>query len=102
MTISPFSKSFAEPPVPELYPGSRGSKRGDMTRFRRISVFAVLLGFFLSLFMISELGAFSASESKIFHQGPFAFKLEISLTGNGSLKKVDPHPHHLIEIQGEK
>ena len=70
-----------------------------MTRFRRISVCAVLFGFFLSLFIASELWAFSASESKIFHQGPFAFKLEISLTGNGSLKKSNPIPITSLKLK---
>ncbi len=70
-----------------------------MPRFRRVSVFAVLLGFFLSVFFISELGAFSASESKLFHQGPFAFKVEISLTGDGSLKKAAPLPITSLKLK---
>ena len=70
-----------------------------MTRFRRISVFAIPLVFFLSLFITSELRAFSASESKIFRQGPFAFKLEISLTGNGSLKKSPPTPITSLKLK---
>jgi len=70
-----------------------------MTRFRRFFVCAVLLGFFLSLFIASELWAFSASESKIFHQGPFAFKLEISLSGTGSLKKSNPLPVTSLKLK---
>ena len=70
-----------------------------MTRFRRISVSAVLLGFFLSLFMTSEGWAFSASESKLFHHGPFAFKVEISLSGNGSLKKTNPIPITSLKLK---
>jgi hypothetical protein len=70
-----------------------------MTRFRRISVCAIPLVFFLSLFITSELRAFSASESKIFHQGPFAFKLEISLTGDGSLKKTAPIPITSLKLK---
>ena len=70
-----------------------------MTRFRRISVCAFLFGFILSLFITSELWAFSASGSKIFHQGPFAFTLEISLTGNGSLKKSNPIPITSLKLK---
>ena len=70
-----------------------------MTQFRRVSVSAVLLGFFLSFLLISELWAFSATESKLFHQGPFAFKLEIYLHGNGSLKKQNPIPISSLKIK---
>ena len=70
-----------------------------MNRFRRVSVLPLLLGFLLSLFMISDLWAFSASASKLFHQGPFAFKVEISLTGSGSLKKTGPIPITSLKLK---
>lgn len=70
-----------------------------MTRFRRVSVCALLTLFLLSLIMTSELWAFSASASQLFHQGPFAFKMEISLTGNGSLKKMNSLPITSLKIK---
>jgi hypothetical protein len=51
------------------------------------------------LFTASELWAFSRSESKIFHQGPFVFKLDISLTGNGNLKRSNPIPITSLKLK---
>ena len=70
-----------------------------MTQFRRISVFALSLVLFLSFVITPDLWAFSASESKLFHQGPFTFKLEISVTGNGSLKKPNPIPVTSLKLK---
>jgi hypothetical protein len=49
--------------------------------------------------MTSEPWAFSTSEAKVFHQGPFSFKLEISLTGSGSLKKSNPIPITSLKLK---
>lgn len=68
-------------------------------RLRRLFAGALFLGFFLSLFPNSEASAFSASESKLFHHGPFAFKMELSLTGSGSLKKSNPIPITSLKIK---
>jgi len=70
-----------------------------MTRFRRVAASALLLLFLLPLFLTSELWAFSASASQLFHQGPFAFKVEISLSGNGSLKRTNPLPITSLKIR---
>jgi hypothetical protein len=70
-----------------------------MTRHRPVSVSAVLLGLLLFCFPVSEARAFSASESKLFHHGPYAFKMEISLNGNGSLKKANPIPVSSLKLK---
>jgi hypothetical protein len=49
--------------------------------------------------MASEGQAFSTSDSKVFHHGSFAFKIEISITGNGSLKKANPIPITSVKLK---
>lgn len=70
-----------------------------MTRSRRFLLPVLFSLFLLPIPMTSELWAFSASASQLFHQGPFAFKVEISLTGNGSLKKTSPLPITSLKIK---
>lgn len=43
--------------------------------------------FLFQFFFNTELLAYSISESKIFAVGPYAFKLEIQISGQGNLKK---------------
>ena len=66
---------------------------------RKIFAGAIFLGFFFFLFSHPEAAAFSASEAKLFHHGPFAFKMELSITGNGSLKKSNPIPITSLKIK---
>ncbi len=61
-----------------------------MTRGVKVSAIAFSIGLLLSIFSASSLSAFSSSETTTFHRGPFAFKIEISVKGNGSLKKQNP------------
>jgi len=57
------------------------------------------MGFLLSIFWASDLKAFSSTETTTFHQGPFAFKIEISVKGNGSLKKQYPLPITSVKLK---
>ncbi len=43
--------------------------------------------FVLSMVFAGDLLAFSINETRIFSTGPYAFKMEISINGTGSLKK---------------
>lgn len=61
-----------------------------MTRFCRASLSVLFFFFLLSLFTASELLAFSTSASRLFHREPLAFRIEISLSGDGNLKKPKP------------
>jgi hypothetical protein len=70
-----------------------------MIRLRKIFAGVLFLVFFLPLFSTPEAAAFSASETKLFHHGSFAFKMEISVTGNGSLKKSNPIPVTSLKIK---
>lgn len=61
----------------------------------------LLLGitFLFQLMFNNELFAYSVTESKIFAVGPYAFKLEIQISGKGNLKKSSSLPISSLKIK---
>lgn len=58
-----------------------------MVRSVRILGMTVGVVLVLQMFLISELGAFSIIESRMFSEGPYLFKMEVQVFGSGSSKK---------------
>jgi hypothetical protein len=60
----------------------------SVTRFVRslCLVLGVALSFYILL--IPHLWAFSVTEDRMFSEGPYLFKMEIQVSGRGSLKKI--------------
>jgi hypothetical protein len=70
-----------------------------MTRFVRNLAIPFFLGLFLPPFLAADSWAFTASEKQTFHHGPFAFKVEMSVKGNGSLKKQISIPITSLKVK---
>jgi hypothetical protein len=68
---------------------------------RPVGIFAIALSIslFLPSFAAPELWAFTASEKQTFHHGPFAFRIEMTVKGNGSLKKQNPIPITSLKVK---
>ncbi len=70
-----------------------------MIRVEKVSAIAFFIALLLSISFPAPVAAFSSSETTTFHQGPFAFKIEISVKGDGSLKKQAPLPITSIKLK---
>jgi hypothetical protein len=70
-----------------------------MARFASILAVLLFMGFLLAPLGASDSWAFTASEKQTFHHGPFAFKIEMSIKGDGSLKKQIPIPITSIKVK---
>lgn len=58
-----------------------------MGRLLRIGAAAFAFTFLLHIFLSPPLFAFSASESRVFKEGPYSFRMEVQFRARGSLKK---------------
>jgi hypothetical protein len=70
-----------------------------MTRFGSIFFISISIAFFAVFFVPADSWAFTASEKQVFHQGPFAFKMEMFVKGNGSLKKQTSLPITSLKVK---
>jgi hypothetical protein len=70
-----------------------------MVLFRRAAGFAAALIFGFVMFSAGEGKAFFVSEDKVFQQGPYRFRLELSLAGGGNLKKPGPLPLRSLKVK---
>jgi len=59
-----------------------------MAPYLKRAFLALGLIIILQVGLSPDLSAFSVSDNKIFAEGPYAFKLEIQVSGKGSLKKA--------------
>jgi len=81
----------------------RPGQEQSLGRSFRIICFSLGLTLFWPIALPANLWAFSISETKIFAEKPYAFKLEVQMSGKGSLKKGDIRMSSLkVKIKNEK
>lgn len=74
-----------------------------MVRFLRITL--LVLGFtpFVPLLLAADLWAFTIIETRNFKEGPYIFKMEVQVSGRGSIKKTPVRITSLkVKIKNEK
>ena len=75
----------------------------NMVRFSRIALLVLGFTLFVPLILPADLWAFTIIETHNFKEGPYIFKMEVQVSGRGSIKKTPIRITSLkVKIKNEK